>query len=529
MGSGIAGLYFALKCARFARVIIATKDALADSNTSKAQGGIAAAMDKADSPAVHYEDTMAAGDGLCDAGAVKFMVENAPACITDLEKMGVRFNHNDKGRLHLALEGGHHAARIVHVNDHTGEGVISTLTRLVKSHPSITVLENYFALDVCLEGGICKGAHFISEGEFITIAAKVTMLATGGAGNVYSRNTNPAGATGDGFAMAWRAGAILQNMEFVQFHPTMLYTEKGENFLISEAVRGFGAELINKQGKAFMKALHPMGSLAPRDVVTRAIREQMVKDGSPCVYLDTARLNAEEFAKRFPTIYKKCLEAGIDITQQPIPVAPAAHYMCGGVATGLAGSTNVPGLYACGETACTGVHGANRLASNSLLEGLVFAQSAAKDVEARLKTIPAPGITIKKTLTFNNREEEISICTAIKTHLGKLMWEKAGIIRSKVQLCEALAEISQWESNIIAIEKNEGTGRTVAETLNLLQTARFIVVSALKRHESRGAHYRSDFPEHNDAYLLPTAIQNNSSQYFSSYIHADSPDFELTK
>lgn len=497
IGSGIAGLYFSLKCAGFARVVLATKDSLQDSNTSKAQGGIAAALDMADSLQAHFDDTITVGDGLCNPIAVNCMVSDAPSCIYELQQMGVPFNCNETGKFLLALEGGHSAARVAHVNDQTGAGIINTLIALVKAHSNITVLEDYFAIDIITHNHTCCGAWFIDEKkqEMHAVQSQVTFLATGGAGSVYKQNTNPAGATGDGFAMAWRAGALMQNMEFVQFHPTMLYTGTGENFLISEAVRGFGAQLVNTAGKPFMQHYHPMGSLAPRDVVTRAITEQMQKDNSPCVYLDTPKLNIEKFKHRFPAIYTRCHQLGIDISKQRIPVIPAAHYMCGGVVTDLHGKTNITGLYACGETACTGVHGANRLASNSLLEGLVFAREAAKVVKDNFKNLPLTAETVSHCNRTVNTSK-IPVLKEIREQLGNLMWEKAGIIRNAVLLKAALEQLNHWEVEIVRIGMMQGINRELMETLNLMQTSRLIAVASLKREESRGVHYRSDFPEH---------------------------------
>lgn len=501
IGSGISGLYFALKCAQFAKVTLATKDRLENSNTSKAQGGIAAALDSNDSPDAHFLDTIKAGDGLCNEEAVKFMVAQAPDCINELQAMGVPFNLDAAGKYDLALEGGHSAARVTHVLDITGAGVVKTLIRRVKEQPNITVLEDYFAIDLCVNNNRCEGAWFIDEDnqEIQLIQSGVTFLATGGAGRIYRQNTNPEGATADGFAMAWRAGARLQNMEFVQFHPTMLYLRNGEDFLISEAVRGFGAELVSC-GKPFMHRYHRMGSLAPRDIVTRAILDQMRKDGSPCVYLDTSRLDSKALKERFPGIYLKCLHLGIDITKQPIPVVPAAHYMCGGVATNLDGETDVTGLYVCGETACTGVHGANRLASNSLLEGVVFARAAAKHVKENLNRFNT-SFDLPESYPLALNSTEIPFVEEIRNRVASLMWEKAGIVRTGEQLKNALSQLEYWEEEIAGMGMMSGINRNLMEALNIVQVSKLVVSSALWRKETRGVHYRADFPLHDNAFL----------------------------
>lgn len=513
IGSGIAGLYFALKCSRFAQVTLATKDGLKDSNTSKAQGGIAAVMNSTDSPVDHYNDTITAGDGLCNETAVKYMVNEGPGCINDLINIGVQFTRNENGELQLSLEGGHNAERVVHIGDQTGAGLVHPLSALVKSNPFILLKEHCFAIDLWVENGVCLGAYFIDEvkGETFTVHAKSTFMATGGAGRLYTPNTNPSCATGDGFAMAWRAGARMQNMEFIQFHPTVLYSTDNENFLISEAVRGFGAELVNVKGEKFMSRYHPMGSLAPRDIVTRAIVKEMKIDGTPCVYLEIPQQKSKEFVKRFPSIYSKCLQKGVDFTKQHIPVVPAAHYMCGGVEVDLFGTTNLPGLYVCGETACTGVHGANRLASNSLLEGLVFANATSNLLQTRLSK-PGPTAHPMKHLTSKVTSELPERVIEMRNILPEFMWQNAGIIRNEILLESAHIQLDKWGEELKSISKKHGINRGFVETLNLVQTAKIVVLAALKRKESRGTHYRSDYPEHREQFLAPTIIQNTRDE-----------------
>ena len=387
IGSGIAGLHYAIRCSAFARVLVVTKGKIGESNTMFAQGGIAAVFDEHDSTENHMNDTLVAGDGLCNEAAVRLIAENARQSILELCSYKVHFDKTQNGEFDLHREGGHSYARVVHTADATGKEVEDSLIKVVRNNKNISVLENHFAIDLITEDNTCIGATVIDQAnnEISDIRAKITMLATGGAGQLFLQNTNPPIATGDGFAMAYRAGAAISNMEFVQFHPTTLYAPGSETFLITEAIRGFGAELKTKDGRTFMENYHPLRSLAPRDIVSRSILAELKKSDEPCVYLDMREFKTEDIKKHFPNIYQKCVESGLDLQKDMIPVVPAAHYMCGGVVTDLNARTTVENLYACGEVSCTGVHGANRLASNSLLEGLVFSGQAEK---CALETLP---------------------------------------------------------------------------------------------------------------------------------------------
>ncbi|MCS7300305.1 MAG: L-aspartate oxidase, partial [Fimbriimonadales bacterium] len=390
LGSGIAGLTFALNAAPHGSVAILTKKQRSESNTNYAQGGIAAAIGADDSWELHLQDTLIAGAGLCDRAAVEVLVKNGPRLIHWLIELGAQFDRTPDGNIALGKEGGHSRNRIIHAADHTGYEIERTLLIAARKTPHITILEHYQALDLIIENGACAGVQVLDTltGDLFEIRAKATLLATGGCGQVYLHTSNPLIATGDGIAMAWRAGAVIANMEFIQFHPTTLYHTDAPSFLISEAVRGEGGILRRRDGYRFMPDYDPRAELAPRDIVARAIDAELKKTGDPCVYLDITHLDPEFIKHRFPTIYHTCLQYGVDITKEPIPVVPAAHYTCGGVWTDLNGRTTIPRLYACGEVAYTGVHGANRLASNSLLEALVFAERAAQHATTRLDEPP---------------------------------------------------------------------------------------------------------------------------------------------
>ncbi|MFN8292154.1 MAG: L-aspartate oxidase [Chitinophagales bacterium] len=507
IGSGIAGLSYAMRCAEFAQVAIVTKGSIGESNTMYAQGGIAAVFDDNDSISNHVADTLTAGDGLCDKQVVELLARNAKEAILYLEQLQVNFNKTQSGTFDLHREGGHSHARIVHHADATGKEVENSLVKAVHNCKNITILENHFAVDVVVNNNKCKGiiAFNPATKKFIGIASKLTMLASGGAGQIYLQNTNPAVATGDGFAMAYRAGAEMMDMEFVQFHPTTLFAKEKETFLITEAIRGFGAELKNKNGIPFMENQHPLKSLAPRDIVTRAIISEMDKTGSDCVYLDLTSFNQQELAQHFPNIYQRCKEENINPATDMIPVVPAAHYVCGGIHTNLEGNTTVEYLYACGECTGTGVHGANRLASNSLLEGLVFAKQAAHDSQNKL---------LQMGNSANNNEkyfdtpyfEALKICTtcsskltALKWHLQTLMWHNCGIIRTESKLDSCLQELESIENKVLQILETEGFSILAMELLNMVESSKMICTAALNRKESRGCHFRSDYPQKNNA------------------------------
>jgi L-aspartate oxidase len=478
VGSGVAGLHTAWRASDHGEVLLLTKRSLFDSATAYAQGGIAAALGAGDSPALHRRDTLAAGAALCDAAAVQVLVEEGPARVRELQTAGAHFDLDPAGHLQLGREAAHSQNRIVHAHgDQTGAEVARTLVARVRATPRIRVLEKARVLNLIVRRGVCLGVRASVAGHATEIIADATVLAAGGCGQVYRYTTNPVVATGDGYAIAHRAGVTLADMEFVQFHPTALDTPENPLALISEAVRGEGAVLVNSRGARFMKGKHAAAELAPRDVVARAIfREQR---GGP-VYLD-ARALGERFVERFPGILALCQARGIDPRTDLIPVTPAAHYMMGGVVTDLRGRSSMPRLYAVGEVARTGVHGANRLASNSLLEGLVFAERVARDLATIKPLVKVPVLTKWKVPALADRGAAQVAADAIRA----VMWENAGIARTARGLRAALARLSDIGERLPA-------GAT--EELNMLQTARLIVEAALLRRESRGGHFRSDFP-----------------------------------
>ena len=520
LGSGIAGLSFALKAAEYGSVAIITKKQKAESNTNYAQGGIASVFSGDDSFECHIHDTLSAGAGLCHPDAVRLIVERGPASVQELIKWGVHFSMTEGNKLDLGREGGHTRERIVHAKDHTGEEVERALLAATKEHPNIQIFENYTAIDLITEHHLqasnsyknqqlhCWGAYVSNDEarQIIPFLSKATILATGGCGQVYYHTTNPSIATGDGIAMAYRAGAIIANMEFMQFHPTSLHHPQAKSFLISEAVRGFGGILRTADGKQFMEDYHPMGSLAPRDVVARAIDAQLKIRGDECVFLDITHIAPDKVKTRFPHIYEKCLEFNIDITKEPIPVVPAAHYTCGGVRTDLSGRTSILGLYACGEVAHTGVHGANRLASNSLLEALVFAHQAFVDAKEFIKAVKTfPPIPLwDDTGTFNH--EEWVLISHDKIEIQQMMWDYVGIVRSNLRLKRALRRIKLISREIEHFYKKTKITQGLLELRNLSCVAMLIITAALRRKESRGLHYTTDYPQRNDKYWLKDTI-----------------------
>lgn len=514
IGSGIAGLSFALRAAEKGSVALVTKRRLADSNTAWAQGGVACVVSEDDSFDLHIQDTLVAGAGLCNEEAVRTVVTEGPARIAELIELGMRFDGKDgedgERELNLGMEGGHSKRRILHFQDTTGFQIERTLVERIGDHPNITVLENHMAVDFLTTGKLgyamqnaCVGVYVLDEatGEVETLRSDIIVLASGGCGKVYLYTTNPDVATGDGVAMAWRAGATVANMEFVQFHPTCLYHPEAKSFLVSEAVRGEGAILIDKKGRRFMEKYHPQMELAPRDVVARAIDAEMKRTGSKCVYLDITHKPAEFLKARFPSIYETCLKYGIDITKQPIPVVPAAHYQCGGVKTDLNGETTLRGLYAIGEAACTGLHGANRLASNSLLEGLVLAHRAFEKNTRNLK--PRENFTLPEWRPGQVQDlDELVVIYHNWGEIRRLMWDYVGIVRTDKRLQRAAARLRNLHTEVQEFYWNFKVTTELLELRNLVTVASLIVDCAISRKESRGLHYTLDYPETDDAKFL---------------------------
>ena len=506
IGSGLAGLSAALLLAPSKRVAVITKRAVMEGSSGWAQGGIAAVWSKDDSFDAHIQDTQIAGAGLCDLDATRFVVENAPKAIAWLQTMGVPFSE-EAGHLHLTREGGHSARRIVHVTDATGAAVQSTLIDAVKKTANITLFEQHTLVDLItteklgLREKRCLGLYALDSetDEVITFQAPQTILATGGAGKVYLYTTNPDTATGDGIAAAWRAGCRVQNMEFIQFHPTCLYHPHAKSFLISEAVRGEGGRLLLPDGTRFMPNHDPRAELAPRDVVARAIDFEMKKGGFDCVYLDISHQPKTFLLEHFPNIYARCLELGIDISKQPIPVVPAAHYTCGGVLADLHGRTDIPGLYAIGETACSGLHGANRLASNSLVECMVFAQATTSDI-AQSAAQPVVALPAWDESRVGDADEAVVI-SHNWDELRRFMWDYVGIVRTNKRLERAAHRIALLQGEIQEFYANFHVTRDLLELRNLVLVADLIVRSAQARHESRGLHFSRDYPD-----LLPEVL-----------------------
>jgi L-aspartate oxidase len=532
IGSGLAGLSFALKAAAQGRVLVLSKTELSRTNTQMAQGGIAAVMAGDDDIHQHAHDTLIAGAGLCNEEVVNHVVEQAPERINDLVEWGVRFNLDENKKFSLTKEGGHSRRRILHFEDQTGSEIHQQLLRRALENPNITLRENHFAIELLSTKKInphdfspdrCVGAYVYDKNihEVYEQLADFTILATGGAGKVYLYTTNWSGATGDGIAMAHQLGARIANMEFMQFHPTCLYHPDSRNFLISEAIRGEGGELINHKKEAFMKNYHPLGSLAPRDIVARSIDAEMKKSGADCVYLDITHLAPEFIKTRFPNIYKTCLNLGIDITTSPIPVVPAAHYLCGGVMTDKNGRTDIAGLFAVGETACTGLHGANRLASNSLLECLVFSHNASKwisdhkeeiSIKDKLPDMKPPAWQNRKSQqgrpqnnNHQHKDEQILV-SYMWDEIRRLMWAYVGIVRTNRRLERAQHRLTNILEEFDEYYASSKTHPDIIELRNIAQVAELTVRCALQRKESRGIHYNLDYPSSNEGTASDTII-----------------------
>ncbi|ADV01140.1 L-aspartate oxidase [Alicycliphilus denitrificans] len=500
VGSGLAGLSAALHLAPTHRVAVITKRELQEGSSRWAQGGIAAVLADDDSFAAHIEDTLVAGAGLCDLATTRFVVENAPEAIGWLRALGVPFTLEGDD-LHLTREGGHSARRIVHATDATGAAVQETLIDVVRATPGITVFEHHTLVDLItsrklgLAGQRCLGLYALDEASdtVVTFRAPHTVLATGGAGKVYLYTTNPDTATGDGIAAAWRAGCRVANMEFIQFHPTGLYHPHAKSFLISEAVRGEGGRLLLPDGTRFMPRHDARAELAPRDVVARAIDFEMKKHGLDCVHLDISHQSPEFLRAHFPNILAYCAELGIDITREPIPVVPTAHFTCGGVLTDLAARTDLPGLFAVGEVAYTGLHGANRLASNSLLECMVFARAAA---HAAAAATPAPVPDLPHWDDSRVRDADESVVISHNwDELRRFMWDYVGIVRTNKRLERAAHRIALLQGEIQEFYAHFHVTRDLLELRNLVQVADLIIQSAQMRHESRGLHFSRDWPD----------------------------------
>ena len=507
IGSGLAGLTSALKLADHKKVLIVSKREILDSSSQWAQGGVAAVMSVDDSIESHVKDTEFVGGGLTDPKVASFVASHGKEAIQWLTDLNVPFSRDETTQqFHLTKEGGHSHRRVVHAKDATGKAIQKTLSEKVKAHPNITILENHIAVDLITEkkslkvekikSNRCLGAYVLNNktGKVMTVASQETILAAGGVSKVYLYTTNPDVSTGDGVAMAWRAGCRVANMEFIQFHPTCLYHPKAKSFLISEIVRGEGGLLKLPDGSRFMDEYDERGELASRDIVARAIDFEMKKRGIDCVYLDISHKSPDFIKSQFPTIYARCLELGIDITKEWIPVVPAAHYSCGGVMTNLSGQTDLAHLYAIGETAYTGLHGANRLASNSLLECLVFGDAVAKHILHSKIESSSFDLPRWDESRVTDADEEILI-THTWNELRRFMWNYVGIVRTNKRLSRALHRIHMLRDEVHEFYTNFKVSHNLIELRNLLQVAELIVESAIARHESRGLHFSRDYPK----------------------------------
>ncbi len=520
LGSGIAGLFFAIKASKYGKVAIITKKDKAESSTNYAQGGIAAVITQDDSFELHVRDTLVAGAGLCKEDVVRQIVQEAPECIMELINFGIQFDGSGKKKQNgtveydLGREGGHSKRRILHAKDTTGREVERGLLEVISREPNVNIYENHIAIDLITTKKLglpgknrCIGAYVLNKqtGEVISFSSRATVLATGGCGKVYIYTTNPDIATGDGVAMAYRAGAKIANMEFIQFHPTCLYHPKAKSFLISEAVRGEGAVLKTIDGEEFMDKYHPLKSLAPRDIVARAIDSEMKKRGAEYVVLDCTNRPAPFLMNRFPNIYATCLSYGIDMTKEPIPVVPAAHYQSGGVVVDVNGATNIDGLYAIGEVSCTGLHGANRLASNSLLEAVVCARRAAAHIAQN--RLPELNVKIPEWQSGNAQNpDEMVVISHNWNEIRRLMWDYVGIVRTTKRLQRAQKRIANLQEEIQQYYWDFTVTSDLLELRNIAIVAELIINCALQRKESRGLHYTLDYPNPSEEWASKDTI-----------------------
>lgn len=530
IGSGIAGLTVAWKLGKAGlNVLVVTKKNRAESNTNYAQGGIAAVVSPSDSVETHMNDTIKAGDGLCDERAVRFAVEQGPARVNELTEIGVQFSHRKSGDLDLGKEGGHTKRRVLHAEDLTGIEIERVLLSYCDQFSNIEIHENVMALDLAKNRqGKVAGCYILVEGqdEVVRVRARYTIIAAGGIGKVYLITSNPDIATGDGIAMGARAGASVANMEFTQFHPTIFYnpTARPSTFLISEALRGEGAILVDAKGERFMPEVDERAELAPRDVVARAIDNILKRTGAECVYLDLSHQPADFIKERFPGIYRKLLEAGYDLTKEPIPVVPAAHYACGGILTDLNGRSDLPNLYAVGEASNTGLHGANRMASNSLLEAVVFGHSCAEDIIARFRIEPVEESSIPEWRTTHPQEHVLTesddqiLVSQDWDEIRLTMTNYVGIVRSDKRLQRALRRILIIRDEVEEYWANYKINTDVVELYNLLEVAELIIRSAIERRESRGIHYNIDYPSKSEQ-LYPTILKKIGYSYTYSRSH----------
>jgi L-aspartate oxidase len=526
VGSGIAGLMSALHLADHGRVLVVTKKERADSNTNYAQGGIACVVASEDSFEDHIQDTLEVGCGLCQEGAARAIIEAGPAGIAELEKLGLVFSEREGGGggYDLGKEGGHSRRRVLHSGDITGREVENVLVSRVQAHPNITLREHAMVIDLITTGWLanrggvpmsepnrCVGAYLLDRktGDVMAVRAPYTILATGGGGKVYLYTSNPDIATGDGVAIAWRAGLPIVNMEFIQFHPTCLYHPEAKSFLISEAVRGEGAKLVDATGREFMGAYDPRGALAPRDIVARAIDSEMKASGAPCMFLDIRHKGLDFLTDRFPNIYAACGQYGVDMAEDLIPVVPAAHYSCGGVAATVEGRTEMPGLFACGEVACTGLHGANRLASNSLLEALVCSRAMADAIAADHPSTAIPDVVVPDwELGDAVSSDEAVVVEHNWNEVRTCMWDYVGIVRTDKRLERAMRRIRTLREEIRQYYLDYFITADILELRNIAAVAELIVRSAQQRHESRGLHFTLDYPERDPVQRADTVIQD---------------------
>ncbi len=524
LGTGVAGLMYALKAAKFGSVLLVSKVDRRESNTAYAQGGIAAVWSPEDDLENHVQDTLVAGAGLCRREAVERTVYDAPVRVQELIELGVRFSRHDERPAEYSLhrEGGHSHRRILHAADLTGAEIVRALVAAVEAEPNIRLIEHLIAVDLITESTLARrraraviepdrvlGAYLLDPktGDVHPVGARIVGLCTGGAGKVYLYTSNPDIASGDGMAMAWRAGARVANMEFVQFHPTILYHPHAKGFLISEALRGEGGRLVMANGERFMPRYDPRHELAPRDIVARAIDDVLKRTGAECVFLDMTHMDVGDLQHKFPNIYQRCKELGIDIATQPIPVVPAAHYFCGGVQTDLFGESSIQNLYAIGEVACTGLHGANRLASNSLLEALVFAHHAIDSAAARLATVAPPEVLPAWDVGRAVDSDEQVVITQTWDEIRRFMWNYVGIVRTTKRLLRARARIERVKEDLTEYYWDFKLTAPMIELRNLATVADLVVESALRRRESRGLHATLDYPESDDRWLRDTVLR----------------------